>query len=228
MYQICAGQIKAARAILNWSQEDLASTTGLSISTIRNLELGFISPRNTTTNVVRQAVEDAGLEFIESEGVRRRANDVKIYQGVGSADAFFDDLTETVKKKGGEIVTTIKSQKLMAQTLGLTERDNADRLGKLNTIADVKCLFSEANDMPILLPRFQFRGISKHYVGPVPYYVYGDKHALVLMEDRVAFKFIVFRSASLAQSYRNHFAVLWESATPFLGHTIDEKRLAMR
>lgn len=65
MYPIHARQIKAARAILNWSQQDLAQSTGLSITTIRKLEMGFISPRNTTTNVIRQAIEGAGIEFLD-------------------------------------------------------------------------------------------------------------------------------------------------------------------
>jgi predicted transcriptional regulator len=64
MQHIRAGQIKAARAFLDWSQEDLAIVTGLSLTTIRNLEMGYISPRNATTHVVRQAIENAGLEFI--------------------------------------------------------------------------------------------------------------------------------------------------------------------
>jgi len=45
---INARQIKAARALLDWSQENLASASGLSIATIRKIESGHISPRDKT------------------------------------------------------------------------------------------------------------------------------------------------------------------------------------
>jgi transcriptional regulator with XRE-family HTH domain len=49
---INARQIKAARALLDWSQEDLANTSGLSIATIRKIESGHISPRGKTINSI--------------------------------------------------------------------------------------------------------------------------------------------------------------------------------
>ena len=39
-YPIRAGQIKAARAILGWSQEELALAAQLSVATVRNIEKG--------------------------------------------------------------------------------------------------------------------------------------------------------------------------------------------
>lgn len=67
---IGARRIKAARALLNWSQDELAVAARLSIATIRKLEAGFVSPRGKTNDAVRGAFENAGLEFIEPEGVR--------------------------------------------------------------------------------------------------------------------------------------------------------------
>lgn len=43
-----ARQIKAARALLDWSQEDLAIRAALSIATIRKIESGALSPRDKT------------------------------------------------------------------------------------------------------------------------------------------------------------------------------------
>jgi ribosome-binding protein aMBF1 (putative translation factor) len=43
-----ADQIRAARAYLNWSQEDLAAAAELSVATIRQIETGHISPRDKT------------------------------------------------------------------------------------------------------------------------------------------------------------------------------------
>ena len=65
-----ARQIKAARALLDWSQDDLASHSGLSVNTIRKMELGHISPRGKTSHAIRHAFEDNGLEFLEPDGGR--------------------------------------------------------------------------------------------------------------------------------------------------------------
>lgn len=66
-----AGQIKAARALLDWSQADLVERTSLSLTTIRRMEDGAIGPgRSSNENVerVRQVLEAAGVQFIAENG----------------------------------------------------------------------------------------------------------------------------------------------------------------
>jgi transcriptional regulator with XRE-family HTH domain len=224
MHQIHAGQIKAARAYLDWTREDLAQATGLSINTIRNLELGFISPRGKTTFILRQAIEDAGLEFTEDKGIRPRTEDIKILQGPDSCDTLFEDILQTVKKKGGEIDAIFSTQEMMARSIGVTEPNNPDRLDDLDALADVKCLLSKTIELSMFLSRFEFRTVPKHCVSPVPFFVYGDKHALVLPEGGEAFRFVVIRSLGLAQSYRSHFSDLWETAAPILDSSFTKER----
>jgi predicted transcriptional regulator len=63
-------QIKAARALLDWSQEDLASSAGISIPTIKRLEAqdGLLGGRSETGNKIRVALEQGGVEFIDENG----------------------------------------------------------------------------------------------------------------------------------------------------------------
>jgi transcriptional regulator with XRE-family HTH domain len=69
-----ARQIKAARSLLRWRQDELARQTGLALSTIRRLERseGRIEANFDTVEKIRLALEDAGIEFIGSPnlGVR--------------------------------------------------------------------------------------------------------------------------------------------------------------
>ena len=69
MRPVSAGQIKAARALLDWSQEDLAEAACISVSTIRTMELGKI-PRIGTLQDICETLKNNGLEFTEGEGVR--------------------------------------------------------------------------------------------------------------------------------------------------------------
>jgi transcriptional regulator with XRE-family HTH domain len=71
--KVSIGQIKAARMLLSWSQEELASRSGVSQPTIKRLEAveGPIGGREETGAKIRRALEKAGVEFIpEDDGGR--------------------------------------------------------------------------------------------------------------------------------------------------------------
>lgn len=61
-------QCRAARGLLDWSQQELATRAEIGIVTVRQLEAGTIEPRRATLAVVRQAFENAGVEFIDENG----------------------------------------------------------------------------------------------------------------------------------------------------------------
>ena len=63
-------QIKAARALLGWSQEELASAADISLPTIKRLEAGEggLSGRRSTAQKIQAALESAGIEFIDENG----------------------------------------------------------------------------------------------------------------------------------------------------------------
>jgi ribosome-binding protein aMBF1 (putative translation factor) len=64
---ISSDQIRAAKAILRWSGEDLAQRAGVSLSTIRRVEssVGIPETQNMKTLVsIKRALEDGGVEFI--------------------------------------------------------------------------------------------------------------------------------------------------------------------
>ncbi|SDR49714.1 Helix-turn-helix [Rhizobiales bacterium GAS191] len=69
-------QIKAARALLGWSQEDLAVRSGISYPTIARLESkdGAIGGRTSSSLGIVAALEAAGVEFTNGgqPGVRLR------------------------------------------------------------------------------------------------------------------------------------------------------------
>ena len=63
-------QVKAARALLGWSQADLAQRSGVSEPTIARLESaqGELGGREGTGKKIRRAIEAAGIEFIDENG----------------------------------------------------------------------------------------------------------------------------------------------------------------
>jgi transcriptional regulator with XRE-family HTH domain len=65
---VAAAQCRAARGLLDWSQQDLADRAGVGIVTVRQLEGGDTQPRRATLDVIRRALELAGVEFIQENG----------------------------------------------------------------------------------------------------------------------------------------------------------------
>ena len=67
---ITTRQVKAARALIGWSQGDLAMRSGVSEPTIARLEtvVGELGGREGTAQKIRTALEAAGIEFIDENG----------------------------------------------------------------------------------------------------------------------------------------------------------------
>jgi transcriptional regulator with XRE-family HTH domain len=70
-------QIKAARALLGWSQADLAEASGVSHPTVKRLEAqdGELGGRAATGERLLKALESVGIEFTNSgePGVKLKA-----------------------------------------------------------------------------------------------------------------------------------------------------------
>jgi predicted transcriptional regulator len=67
-------QIRAARALLGWSQQQLADSAIISLNALIRLERDQVDSRLSTLNAVVRALTKAGIEFIpasdKGEGVR--------------------------------------------------------------------------------------------------------------------------------------------------------------
>ncbi len=61
-------QCRAARGLLRWNQDDLASAAKVSIVTVRNFELEKSTPQRASSELIRRALEAAGVEFIPENG----------------------------------------------------------------------------------------------------------------------------------------------------------------
>lgn len=62
-------QIRAARGLLGWSMSDLASAAGVSISTVKRMEIdGPQLVSNEIYATVQAAMEAAGVQFLDDEG----------------------------------------------------------------------------------------------------------------------------------------------------------------
>ena len=69
---ITAPQCRAARGLLDWTQQELADAARIGVATVRLFESEASEARHATLVVLRQAFEAAGVEFTNGDqpGVR--------------------------------------------------------------------------------------------------------------------------------------------------------------
>jgi hypothetical protein len=67
---LTSAQLRAARALVRWSAEDLARYSAVGVTTIRRAELTENKTSLTAANdqALRRALESAGVEFIDENG----------------------------------------------------------------------------------------------------------------------------------------------------------------
>jgi len=66
-------QARAARALLKWGVRDVAERAKVTPNTVSRLEQDEPGPRGpqpVTVDAVRRVYEEAGVEFIDADGVR--------------------------------------------------------------------------------------------------------------------------------------------------------------
>jgi len=210
---ISAEQIRAARAMLNWSQETLAVESGLSLATIYNLEKGHLSPRSSTE--LRKAFENKGIEFTGRNGLSRRLDDFRNYHGSEGTEQFAADLLSVAADAEREFIAVFRSQEAFAKALGVDPSGNLDRLEQLNKRVNVKCLLSDIQNSGLFIPCFHFRAIAKSPLGPFSIFVYGNKLALI-GANSYGFTYLVLNSVEMSREAFDTYSAEWDSAVPIL------------
>ena len=68
MAMLSPSQCRAARGLLDWTQQELADAARIGVATVRLFEGEAAEARPATLAVLRQAFESAGVQFIDENG----------------------------------------------------------------------------------------------------------------------------------------------------------------
>jgi predicted transcriptional regulator len=67
---VTARQIRAARALLGWSQQELADRAIVSTNAVIRLERNAVDSRVSTVTALQRALAKGGIEFIAADDIK--------------------------------------------------------------------------------------------------------------------------------------------------------------
>ena len=211
-----AAQLRAARGLLDWTRADLAKAANVSPETIKNIEHGTFRPQEQTAQAIVKAFEVHSVEFTDDEGVKRRQNAVMRFKGSDGFKSFMDDVYAAAQDPsaavGGDkpIYVSNIDDRLFVKHLGSYMETHAQRMDALKNVK-VCALIKEQDYFKIPDCSYpEYRWSPKQTHGTVPFYVYGDKFAILLLNEEKEISIIVISSAEVAKAYRDQFEVLWQ------------------
>jgi len=207
---ITVEQIKGARGLLDWSQEELAKKSGVSKPTINNIERFIIVPRIKTIDKIKQAFIDAGIEFTEGPGVKFSSHAIKIRTFEGSEALFrlFEDIFVTLKNaENKELLSAGVDERKFYEIGG----ERFIKVLERNKKAGIKSkLLIAEGDHYLLEDKSNYRWCKKDIHQQVAYHVYGDTYAILLWGPPV--KIVIIRNAQIASDYRKQFLMNWNNS----------------
>jgi transcriptional regulator with XRE-family HTH domain len=210
--KLSAKQIKAARAMLDWSRAELAAACGVSEPNIIRLEAGG-DGRQDTIQKISTAFENHGIVFTINGGVEPARPELRTYTGMAGMQSFMDDVYQVIKDQGGEVVISGAVEKVFAEAM------NDDflavhmaRMEKLKNY-NMRCLIEEGNQDFTANNYCEYRWTSRDQFRPVTFYAYGNKIAFIQFDVPVdAPMIVVLQSKVITDAFRVQFEGMWRTA----------------
>lgn len=215
---ITPDQIRAARALKDWSQSDLAQQSGLAVPTIANIELGKQKPSPSTIDKIRLAFEIEDIAFLGNIGVEKIEKEVKVYKGNSELYSFYEEIWNTLKEKDDEVLVGNANEQDFVRHLDpdllKTHIRNINKIQEKRNIR-YKVLLCEgdyffAGNYPTQKSHAEYRWTRKDEFQTIPFYVFGNKMAIILWLDEP----IIFRihSKEATDIYREKFHTMWDNS----------------
>ena len=89
---LTSSQCRAARALIDWSREDLATASKVGLRTIVDFERDARDPRDLTKDALFRALESGGVLFLDAGSERNGGPGVRLQKGNSGQTIPLEDL----------------------------------------------------------------------------------------------------------------------------------------
>ena len=207
-------QIRAARALLEWSQTDLARAAGMALSSIKAIESASCTPRRETLEAIAASFEAAGVDFCPPSGVRLKTDVVTLHQGRDAATELMNSILRHAPNDPSQELCIIGLDEQLASELDGPDMHPALR-ARLGYAGVRERILIAEGVKEFVREQTSYRWMPREgFCRNAPIYIYGDKVAV--QSGTLRRQTIIIDAKPLAQHLRALFGVLWSSAdTPW-------------
>ena len=209
---ISVPQIRAGRAMKNWNQTELAAYAGVAVPTIANIETRKQKASKRTLHKIQTALEKAGIEFIDNDGIRRKKEEIRVLRGRKQYIEYFDLIYEHANEKGGPIYLTSAEEKNYEQWHpNFFNSDYYHNMVRIRDKFDLKITLEEGDTCFPAKEYAEYRWIPKEEFSPISFEVFGDYLGIKLFFPDEPIIFLI-KNKEAADLYREKFLLQWEKS----------------
>lgn len=204
-------QIRAARALLGWSQSDLAERAGLSQTGIARIENGTNHPNSQTLNKIEKAFLENDIEFLGANGLRKKTDEIKTLRGTDGFKEFMHDIYNSAKTNGGTICLHNARPSNWYKWLGQEWFNmHSERMHALGNKIDFRITAEEGSTQLISSAFAEYRWFPKELFNQQSIYAYENKLAfLTFKEDDVVIR--ILDNKEFSDGFRILFDIAWDT-----------------
>jgi transcriptional regulator with XRE-family HTH domain len=209
-------QIRAARALIGWSQGELAERSGLSQTGIARIENGTNRPNSSTLEKIISTFDAHDIEFLSDNGVRKRNNEIKKFFGKNGLIEFMDDVYNSTKDSDGTLSFYNVKPGNWLDVLGEDWwYSHVERMARHIRKENARILIPEENHDFISSGYATYRWFTNKYQLNVnrTMYIYGGKLSFVTFTDTAEqVEILMLKNKDFANGAEALFDIAWDNA----------------
>lgn len=208
---ISSKQIKAARALLGWTQTELAEASGLHLNAINKIENDMGEARQSSLGSIKMACEYAGIRFRGQRGVELKEDVFETIrvEGKDFLSRFIDDVLVCFKNSQDELLCCTPDEKLFNT---LDPSQSARYYDRMKKIGFKERILTRQGYNHFAHNAENYRWLAPSALGKIAYTVYADRVVFTNWDLRET---LIIRNKPLAETFRSQFEFLWSQAHVF-------------
>ncbi len=208
-FELSAAQIRAARALLDWSLDDLAAATNVARNTIARIESGAVKPRDETLTQIRDAFESRDLQFLPNDGIVRHREMIDKLEGFEALNRLLDDVYETVKDGGSVCISGVNEKVFDKFYNDVYTPTHKTRMTAIKDKVKCRSLLKEGDFDFTYSSYFEYRWMPAGKFKENSFYVYNNKLAFIKFDaDNIEIWRI--NMPSMAAAFHDLFDMVWD------------------
>lgn len=203
-------QIAAARVLLEWTQDELSKASGVTKSMISAIEKGSSAGSLKSLQSIETALELAGIEFSDNDGVCRAATRIQMLEGVKGCLAFYDDVFDEVRKQGvHNVFVSNVDEREFVKWQGEQLKEHSERMQALDV--HYKILVKHGDAYFPAADYGEYRWMPEELFNSVPLYIYGRKLAMLVFADE-NLRIYILDEPEITKIHKKQFDGIWSVA----------------